>query len=162
MPSMRSDGAAHPVAADQLEQDLGIRAIAQSDAGAAQIVGECLVAIDLTVEDEGVAGRFVDPRLGPAREIDDRQPRMAEGDPVIDEDAAAVRPAMRQCPVHPGEYRSGLGAGCGEPGYAAHCGATTGEVRPGAAPVRDARPPVGSCKAAARAPRNKCAPAPRR
>ena len=93
-------GAVHPVAADHLEQDFGIRAVAQRDPGTAQLVGERAVAVDLAVEDEGVAGRFVDPRLSPAREIDDRQAGMAECDAAVDKDPAAVRPAMRQCPVH--------------------------------------------------------------
>ncbi len=88
------DGPAHSQAADQLEEDLGIRAVAQHDPAAAQLLGKSAIAVDLAVEDERVAARRVDPRLGPALKIDDRQPRMAERHALVDKDAVAVGPAM--------------------------------------------------------------------
>ncbi len=90
------DGMAHPVAADQLEQDLGVRPVAQGDAGGAQLVGERPIAVDLAVEGQRIAGGRVDARLGAAGEIDDRQPGVAERDAAIDKAAVAVRPAMRE------------------------------------------------------------------
>jgi hypothetical protein len=42
---------AHPVSADQLEQDFDIRSIAQCHTGGAQFVGERTVAVDLSIED---------------------------------------------------------------------------------------------------------------
>ena len=155
------DGAAHAQAADQLEQDFRIRPVAQGDPVAAELVGERPVAIDLAVEDKRVAASRVDPRLRPAIEVDDRQPRMAEGDPFVDKNAIAVGPAMGECGVHPGEHRPGIGPGSGEPGYAAHR-ATTGGMPRAAAARCDAAPPGGSCRAGARAPRNRSASGPRR
>ena len=116
-------GVAHPVSADQLEQDFGIRAIAQRHTGGAQFVGERPITVDLAIEDQRIAGRPVDTRLGAARKIDDREPRVAERDAGIDKGAAAVRPAMGERAVHRPEHIARFGAGGGEPGYAAHLSA---------------------------------------
>jgi hypothetical protein len=121
-------GVVHPVAADQLEQNFGVRAIAQRYTGAAQFVGERPIAVDLAIEDERIAARLVDARLGTAREIDDREPGMAECNAAVDKGPAAVRTAMLERTVHRPQHPAGLGTRGGEPGYAAHP-STSGSAR---------------------------------
>src|SRR5215471_14396314 len=114
------DRLAHTVSADQLEQDFGIRAIAQRHTVSAQFLGERTVTVYLAIEDQRIAGRLVDARLRATRKVDDREPRMAEGKVGINKDTAAVRAAMAKRAVHRPHYIVRPGAGRGEPGYAAH------------------------------------------
>ncbi len=70
------------------------------DPGGAKLVGERAVAVDLAVEDERIAARRVDARLGAAGEIDDREPGVPKRDAAVDKNAVAVGSAMRQRAVH--------------------------------------------------------------
>ena len=72
------------------------------------------------IEDQRIAGRLIDPRLGAARKIDNREPCVAERDVGIDKDAAAVRAAMGERAVHRPQYIAHFGVGGGEAGYATH------------------------------------------
>jgi hypothetical protein len=57
-----------------------------------------------------------DARLRPAGEVDDREPGVAQRDRLIDEHAAAVRPAMGQGAVHRRQDAPRLGSRRGKPG----------------------------------------------
>jgi hypothetical protein len=76
------------IASEQFDVVLGSRIL-----GGGALMAGCLCInhlIDLAVEDKRVAAFRVDPRLRPALEVDDRQPRMAEGDPFVDKDAVTI------------------------------------------------------------------------
>jgi hypothetical protein len=141
------DGAPHPIATDQLEQDLSIRAVAQRDARGAKLLSQRAIAVDLAVESQGVTGFLVDTRLSAAGEIDNCEPRVAERDAAVDKDAVTVWPAMGQGAVHCGEDAPRLTARRGKPRYAAHTGTseltpttTTGETPPSAVGSPNAAP----------------------
>src|SRR6201999_4342921 len=74
------DGAPHAFATYQVEKYFGIRAVAQRCAEASQFGGEIAVPVYFSIVDERVARELVDARLCSSRDVDDREPRMTQGD----------------------------------------------------------------------------------
>ena len=113
-------GFAHAVAAQQLEQHLGVGAVAQHHAGGAQLVGEGGETVDLAVEDQRVAAGRIDPGLGTAGEIYHGQAGMGQRDGGIGVAAGGVGTAMGECRQHRRERLGGRFARRREAGDAAH------------------------------------------
>ena len=96
---------AHAVALQHAEQHLGVGSIDEIRARVRELGCQRRKAVDLSVEDERVAGGRIDARLVTAVEIDDCEPQVSECDPPIDVDVAFVGPAMGDRSEHAAQDR---------------------------------------------------------
>src|SRR6202030_3455393 len=94
--------------------------VAQWDAGRTQLVLQRAIAVDLAIEGESIAGARIDARLGPTREIDDGEPRVAERDAAIDEDTVLIGAAMHERRIHRCKETLCLRPRTGKTGNTAH------------------------------------------
>ena len=83
-----------------MQRDLAVRARAQPVPGLLELALDRLEIVELAVDDDPRALVFAGDRLIAGRQVDDAQPRMAEGDAPIGGDpvALAVGPAMVEAP----------------------------------------------------------------
>ncbi len=99
----QSEGFAHAMQAQQLEQHFGVGAVAQRNAGGAQLFGERGKAVYLAIEYEGVAGNRIDAWLRAAGEINDGKPGMGECEGGIRVVGGGIRAAVREGCQHGAE-----------------------------------------------------------
>jgi hypothetical protein len=106
-----------------VQQHLGVAAGAEACALRLQLGAERLEVIDLAVEDDGQPPVLRPHRLGPAGQVDDRQPPMAERHARLQVRAFAVRTAMGDRVGHlakQGRVERRQSFGIEEPGQTAH------------------------------------------
>ena len=83
-----------------MHDHLGVAARAEHVAERLQLGDQLLVVVDLAVEDDATRAVLVEQRLLAGREIDDRQPAVAEADAGLDVQAAFIGAAMMLRLVH--------------------------------------------------------------
>ena len=81
---------------DNFSIALGMEDMAQS----LQLGNELLKVVDLAIENDDHRAVFVEQRLLPGRDIDDRKPPMAQSQARLEMHIALVRPTMRQRLCH--------------------------------------------------------------
>jgi len=79
------------------------------------------VVVDLTVEDQDVAGRRIVPRLPSADRIDDRQAQVSGSELSINLNVLIIRAAMADGLHHRLKNITRVTVGVCESDYAAHC-----------------------------------------
>ena len=100
VPQRESEHSAEPLDAilapllPRMDDDLGVALGPEDVAEARELGDQLLVVVDLAVVDDDDAAVLVEQRLLPRRQIDDRQPAVAETDAGLDVQPDFVRSAM--------------------------------------------------------------------